>query len=251
MTRIVAARSDAERVERGFEKGGDRQPGLRSSRGRAGGALGAADPEHARVGGRTAQGVCRAALQHWLDADDEPSCAALLGQAIRQVCSRLRRRGPRKPAWVRQDPHRGGSVALQQAFQGFKLNANVATNPALERRVENAWERLPLELAGLREERSGGARRESVLDAEHRCFVLWRIVSRFGGSDSTCSSTSSTGERSGTGLWSTLQRRGPAASTALTLRHHRGSFDGSATNAHTSSGGRAMSTDSSTRIATQ
>ena len=51
-----------------------------------------------------------------------------------------------------------------------------------------------------------------------------RIVSRVGGSDSRCSTTSSAGARSGAGLWSTLQRRGPAASTALTLRHHRGSF---------------------------
>lgn len=40
-------------------------------------------------------------------------------------------------------------------------------------------------------------------------------------------------------------------STAMTLRHQRGSFEGFETKSHTVSAGRAMTTDSSTRITEQ
>lgn len=74
------------------------------------------------------------------------------------------------------------------------------------------------------------------------------IVSRCGGVRSRCSTISSAAGRRGTGLCTTLQRRSPTDSTALTLRHQRGSFEGFETKSHTVSTGRAMATDSSTRI---
>ena len=76
----------------------------------------------------------------------------------------------------------------------------------------------------------------------------WRSVSPSGARRSTSVTESGTAGRSGTGLWMTIHRPSPLASTDLTFRHQRGSFCRSFTIAQTVSTGRSISIDFSTRI---
>jgi hypothetical protein len=114
--------------------------------------------------------------------------------------------------------------------------------------MKDSRQLLPLEVADLREARAAalGLSRYSTVKIETSSSS--RRTSRLGGSSSKCSSVSCIGGRSGTGLWLTVHRPSPAASTDSTFRHQRGSLSGSATTAQTASDDDAISIDSSTRM---